>query len=78
VCLPLAFKHIEYAGTNFHKQNSAFLSFYESGSRRLLRVSGVGFLYLFQLRIPNLLLLPTRNCNKISVGTVRPVCTIVD
>jgi hypothetical protein len=34
VCLPLAF---EYAGTNFHKQNSAFLGFYESGSRRLLR-----------------------------------------
>jgi hypothetical protein len=44
----------EYAGTNFHKLNSAFLGFYESGSRRLLRVSGVGFLYLFQLRIPNL------------------------
>jgi hypothetical protein len=40
-------------GTNFHKQNSAFLGFYESGSRRLLRVSGVGLLYLFQLRIPN-------------------------
>jgi hypothetical protein len=44
----------EYAGTNFYKQNSAFLGFYESGLRRLLRVSGVGFLYLFQLRIPNL------------------------
>jgi hypothetical protein len=44
----------EYAGTNFHKQNSAFLGFYESGLRRLLRVSGVDFLYLFQLRIPNL------------------------
>jgi hypothetical protein len=44
----------EYGGTNFHKQNSAFLGFYESGSRRLLRVSGVGLLYLFQLRIPNL------------------------
>jgi hypothetical protein len=42
------------AGTNFHKQNSAFLGFYESGSRHLLRVSGVGLLYLFQLRIPNL------------------------
>jgi hypothetical protein len=38
-------------GTNFHKQNSAFLGFYESGSRRLLRVSGVGLLYLFQLRV---------------------------
>jgi hypothetical protein len=33
----------EYAGTNFYKQNSAFLGFYESGLRRLLRVSGVGF-----------------------------------
>jgi hypothetical protein len=44
----------EYAGTNFNKQNSAFLGFYESGLRRLLRVSGVGFLYLFQLRIANL------------------------
>jgi hypothetical protein len=44
----------EYAGTNFYKQNSAFLGFYESGLRRLLRVSGVGFLYLFQLRIRNL------------------------
>jgi hypothetical protein len=44
----------QYAGTNFHKQNLAFLGFYESGSRRLLRVSGVGLLYLFQLRIPNL------------------------
>jgi hypothetical protein len=44
----------EYAGTNFHKQNSAFLDFYESGSGRLLRVSGVGLLYLFQLLIPNL------------------------
>jgi hypothetical protein len=44
----------EYAGTNFYKQNSVFLGFYESGLRRLLRVSGVGFLYLFQLRIPNL------------------------
>jgi hypothetical protein len=44
----------EYAGTNFYKQNSAFLGFYKSGLRRLLRVSGVGFLYLFQLRIPNL------------------------
>jgi hypothetical protein len=48
----------EYAGTNFHKQNSAFMSFYESGSRRLLRVSGVGLLYLFQFRIPNLLWSP--------------------
>jgi hypothetical protein len=44
----------DYAGTNFHKQNSAFLDFYESGSRRLLRVSGVDLLYLFQIRIPNL------------------------
>jgi hypothetical protein len=44
----------EYAGTKFHKQNSVFLGFYESGSRRLLRVSGVGLLYLFKLRTPNL------------------------
>jgi hypothetical protein len=47
------FEHVA-VGTNFHKQNSAFLGFYESGSRRLLRVSEVGLLYLFQLRIPNL------------------------
>jgi hypothetical protein len=45
-------KIVEELCTNFHKQT--FLGFYESGSRRLLRVSGVGLLYLFQLRIPNL------------------------
>jgi hypothetical protein len=49
-------------GTNFHKQNSAFLGFYESGSRRLLRISGVGLLEgLLQDNARRMVALPVLN-----------------